>query len=94
MPQDIFSFVGQPLHVGTAARTGVTVTAGLNSILIKYSTGGSLEIGGVSLTAGNGYLFTVGEVLSFDIRGTFYMIATGSTATCFLLKGQSEGIPL
>jgi len=88
---DIFSFVGKKLFIPPATVSSIAVVAGLNSIIIKFAAGSSLEFGGATLANGNGYLMTLGEVLAFDTRGTFYLAATGATATAYLISGKTDG---
>lgn len=70
--------------------------------VIKYFTGGSLEIIGappgttyagatVTALAGTGYLFGTAEAMNIDGAGRYYLIATGATAQCYLLRGLSQG---
>lgn len=65
---------------------------------IKYVGGGSLEIIGrggqgatVVPTAGTGYLMSGGEAFNFDGAASYYLVATGATATLYFLKGLSQG---
>lgn len=71
--------------------TSFPVSAGLMSVVLKYSTGGSLEFGGATFAAGTGYLFDAGEVLSFDNRATYWLRAVGATATFYFIRGVSSG---
>lgn len=87
-----FGFASSVVMVGLSAIQGITTTSGLISIILKYGSGGSLEFGGTGLSWGNGYLMSQNEALSFDVRGNFYLCATGSTVTAYLTKGLSEGI--
>lgn len=89
--ENSYGLRGQPLYVGLSSIVGVTVIAGQNFALLKYSSGGSLEIGGVSLSWGLGYLFNTGEALSLNSYGTVYLAATGATVTTMLLRGLSSG---
>lgn len=88
---DIYGVIGKRLHIGVSAIIGITIVPGQNSQLIKYFTGGSLEIGGATLTWGIGYLFGGNEAVALDVRGTYYLCATGATATVMLLGGKSMG---
>lgn len=89
---DIFNFIGAKYYVPTASALGFTVIAGMNSVVIKFGAGSSLSFGGETLSTGNGYLMTLGEVLCFDTRGTFYLQATGSTATVYIITGKADGV--
>lgn len=68
------------------------------SVLVKYFSGGTLEIhqallgttmAGASLNAlqGTGYIFGTSEAVSVDGPARFYLMATGSTAVAKLLRG-------
>lgn len=89
---DIHSVQSEALSVGMSALTGITSIPGMLATLIKYGSGGSLEIGGSDLTRGNAYLFTVGEALTLDSSGQIYLLATGATVTAYILRGKSAGI--
>lgn len=58
---------------------------------VKWYTGGSLEIGGATLTWGQGWLIQSGEVVNWNNAGSFYLAASGATATCMILEGFSPG---
>ena len=88
---DVESLVGTRLTIGLSTIVGITVLPGQNAVIVKYFSGGSLEIGGSSLTWGAGYLLDTKEVVNVQSSGTFYLAATGSTVTCMLLKGRSSG---
>lgn len=89
---DIHSHVGERHVIGLSQIVGVTVLPGQVSTLFKYFSGGSLEIGGASLTWGSGYLMAVGEALSIDNAATFYLAATGATTIAYSLRGRSAGL--
>lgn len=70
------------------------------STLVKYFTGGTLEmhsanpltgstLSGPSLAPliGTGYIFGTAEALTFDGPTRFYLMATGATATAMLIRG-------
>lgn len=88
---DVYALVGTPLYVGLSAIIGVTIQSGYCATVVKYASGGSLEIGGSSMSWGTGYLFGVNEAVSINMRGTFFLAATGATATVYLLTGLSQG---
>lgn len=90
---DIFSLVGQKHTIGLSSIVGISVIPGVVSVLVQYGTGGSLEIGGATLTWGQGFLFKVDQGISLDNAGTFYLAATGATVTAYTLRGRSAGIP-
>lgn len=89
---DVHSGLGQRFIIGLSTIIGVTVVAGQVGTIFKYFSGGTLEIGGATLTWGNGYVFAVGEAICMDNAGTFYFAATGSTVTMMSLRGRSAGI--
>lgn len=88
---DLQSLVGAQIIIGTSAIVGVTVTPGQLGGILKYSSGGTLWVGGASLTWGNGYLVTTNEALSLDVVGTYYLAAAGATVVAYSLRGRSGG---
>jgi hypothetical protein len=86
---DVFNFRGEKVTVGLSQILGVTGIAGQNSAILKYYSGGSLEIGGPSLTWAGGYLVSTSEVLSLNSYATFYLVASGATVVTYLLRGLS-----
>lgn len=88
---DVNSLVGLKVLLGPSQIFGVTVVPGLNSTTVKYFSGGSLEIGGASLTWGAGYLLGTNEIVNIPSNGNFYLAVTGATVTCYILKGRSNG---
>lgn len=89
----IYGFTSAQLVLGTSGiAVGVTIGAGAISALIKWQQGGSLLIGGIGLTNGNGYLMGTTEAIAADVRGTYYLLAVGATTTVNILIGISEGV--
>ena len=109
---DINGLVGVKQIVPPGATLAVLIAPqnGETGQLIKYFTGGSLEIvqapvshsGGetIGLTwtgpslvnlLGTGYLMGAGEVVSVSGPARYYLMATGATVTCYLLKGLTAG---
>lgn len=88
---DIFNFRGEKVVIGASQILGVTLLAGQKWGTLKYASGGSLEIGGPSLTFGQGYLVSASEALSFPMTNTFYLAASGATVVSFLLRGLTNG---
>lgn len=89
---DVHSGLGQRFAIGLSQIVGVTVTSGQCAAIYKYFSGGTLEIGGATLTWGNGYVFSPGEAIAMDSAGTFYFAATGATVVLMVLRGRSAGI--
>ena len=83
--------LGQAVNVGLSAVLGVTVVSGQLGCIFKFVTGGSLVLGGATLTWTNGYLVSPGEALNMNVSSTFYLAASGATAQCFILKSLSQG---
>lgn len=84
---EIFDLNAVRLTVGLSTIVGVTVLATQTAIAVKYFSGGSCEIGGASLTWGQGWLLQ--ETVCMSGRGTFYLAAQGSPAVVMILKGLS-----
>lgn len=64
--------------------TGFTAQPGQIGVVCRYVAGGSIEIGGASLAAGNGFLLATSPAATLPytmITGDLYAIATGATAT-------------
>lgn len=106
---DIHAFGVTKIIVPPGATLAVYVsqTAGEVASVLKYLTGGSMEIqpapldssgmgttwAGASLVPliGNGYLMGTSEALSISGPARYYIMATGATVTCNLLRGKSSG---
>ena len=88
---ELFGFEGKRIEIGLSSIIGVTVVAGQAAAILKYFSGGSLEIGGLSLTWGQGYIMDTKEVVSFQTSGTFFLAATGATVTCMMFRGKTSG---
>lgn len=91
--EDVDNIVSSKLTIGLSTIVGITGVAGDNSITFKYFSGGSLEIGGASLTWGSGYLLGTNEIVNIPVGGigAFYLAATGSTVIAYMLKGRTPG---
>jgi hypothetical protein len=96
---EIFSIIPERFTVGLSSIVGVTAFGGQNSVMLRYISGGSLEIGGTYAAAsgattpftwGKGYLVSSNEI-AFNQMGTFYMAATGSTTVVHVLRFQAPG---
>lgn len=81
---------------GATNYTGFTALPGQMGIYVKYVAGASIEIGGMSLIAGNGYLLSINAAaipVYLPITGTFTAIVTGTTTGTFhVTRCFSEGI--
>lgn len=92
---DVKGITAQRVIVGVSQILGVTVVAGQISSTIGYLSGGSLEVGGASLTWGKGWLMgstTTPQGLLPDLSaGTYYLAATGATVTCQIITKLSAG---
>lgn len=84
---EIFDLNAVRINVGLSSIIGITIIANQAAIAVKYFSGGSCEIGGASLTWGQGWLLQ--ETVCMAGRGTFYLAAAGSTAVVMVLKGLS-----
>lgn len=93
MSQNITSLIGQVVTIGGSSIVGITVMPGEISLFVQYLSGGTIWVGGSTLSIGTGYLWDVSNIkaLSFeDFSGTVYMIA-GVTAQISVLYGRSPG---
>lgn len=88
---DISTPIGQIFAVGLSSIIQIDPSPGQNSIVIKGVTFSSLEIGGATLSWGIGYPFSIGEALSFNGMGAFYLAASGQTALVAIFRGRSTG---
>lgn len=60
------------------------------NIIVKYGSGGSLEMFGSSpVVLGAGYLFSTTESLTLGGPASFWLAATGSTVTAFIIQGKT-----
>jgi hypothetical protein len=88
---DIEKLQGGRLEVGLSSIISLDVSAAQNAVLLRYLSGGSLEIGGASLTWGQGFLMDSSLPLSANSSGNIYFAATGATVTISFLKGHTPG---
>ena len=97
---EVSLFVSEKFTIGLSTIVGVTAIAGQNATVLKYTSGGSLEIGGahsmvngatVAFSWGNGYLMGSSEILNVNMSGIFYLAATGATVICHLIRGKTQG---
>jgi hypothetical protein len=90
------------IPVGATAALCIGSTGGQMANILKYFSGGSLEIincpPGATLTGaqliaaqGTGYLFGSNEAVSWDGPARFYLMATGATVIAYGLGGLSAG---
>lgn len=90
--------------VGTGATLAFLVNpiAGEVSSILKYFSGGSLEIvpaplgttalgGSLVALEGTGYLMGTSEALNIAGPARYYLIAKGATTLAYLLRGRSAG---
>ncbi len=93
---DIF-FIGTQnfaVPTGGTLQVGVTGGVGVNSMLFKHMSGGTLWIRGWTGQAfASGYNTTIGEVVSFGGPSQFWLEAQGATAVCCIIRGKTAGIP-
>ena len=83
--------LAQRVNIGLSSIIGVTVSAGQLGCIFQFISGGSLEIGGATLTWGNGFIVAPGSALNLNQSSTFYLAASGATAVCQVLKSLSQG---
>lgn len=82
MVGDIYGVQGLRVAVGLSTIVSVPGIVYQCAMLIKNMGGGTLEIGGATLTWGNGYRMGDKEAIGWDSRATFYLASSG--ATCVL----------
>lgn len=100
----VYGLVTQRLAIPPGATQAVLMVPepGQNSLLLKYFSGGTLEIigvtAGVTLTAaqlvtasGTGYLIGTSEILSLDGPARFYLSSLGATSVLHVITGRSAG---
>lgn len=101
----IFGLDTVPFIIPPGATLAVLITGseGQAAQLLKYGSGGSLQIMGVTLgvtmsaaqlvSAGNsgGYLFGTSEAVSVDGAARYYLMATGATTTVYQIRGLTAG---
>ena len=104
---DIFGLAGGRLHipVGATLATLMEPIAGQISWVVKYLSGGTLEIlgatlptagstlsaGDLSTLSGTGYLMGTSEALSIDGPARFYLSSTSATTVITVLRGKTSG---
>jgi len=88
---DVYTPFASRITVGLSSILQITPIAGQNCLVLKGISISTLEIGGASLTWGQGYPLSSGEALSWNGSGSFYLAASGATATVALFRGRSQG---
>lgn len=83
---DVFALQPVVIVVGTSDLVGISGGALCVSQLVKYGSGGSLQVHGHSTFADGGYLMGTGEALTIGGPSTFYLKATGVTTTAYYLR--------
>lgn len=61
------------------------------SAILVYPNGVTANPGVTNTAAGIGYLLGTGESLSWDGAARYWLVATGATATVYLLRGLAQG---
>lgn len=89
------SIKSETLSITTGSVFGLTGIPGQLGINVRYISGGSLEIGGASLSAGNGFLLPNSNIPHFyvPITGTLYFVSTTATGVATIERIISEGNP-
>lgn len=102
---NIFGVIAEQLVIPPGATLAVLMTgnAGQCSEVLKYYSGGTLQILGVTVgttltaaqlvSAGNsgGYIFGTSEALTVDGAARYYLMATGATCVVMHLRGLTAG---
>jgi len=95
-PDDVFFVETQNFSVPTGGtlQVGITGGVGVNNILFKHISGGTLWIRGWTGQAfGTGYLTSYGEAVSLGGPTEYWIEAQGATASVCLIRGKTAGIP-
>jgi hypothetical protein len=82
--------------IPTGSVAGISGVPGQIAVVIRYLSGGSLEIGGASLSAGTGMIIGNNAAvppLVLQCSGNIYAIATSATAIITGFKVVSTGNP-
>lgn len=91
---DVFGSWSKRYAVGLSAALPIAPISGQNAVSIKLISGGTLEVGGSSAVGqswGDMYFVSAGEILSFNMSGTFYLWASAATCTVAIIRGRSAG---
>lgn len=92
MPGEISSqlkyFSGGSLEILNANPN--TPTGGASAITV-YPNGITAAPGFTATAAGIGYMMATTEVIGFDGAARYWLVATGATATAYLIKGLAAG---
>ncbi len=83
---DVFGLQPAVLVIGPSALVGVSGGALCVTQLVKYGSGGSLQVQGISTFADTGYLMGVGEALTIGGPSSFYLKCTGATVTAYYIR--------
>jgi hypothetical protein len=95
---DVLSLYPQTLVIGSGVTAQITRMPGQHSAVLKWGSGGTLWIIGVttmaqgsSFMSNRQYLVGVSESVNINCRANLYLMATGATVTCYVLRGLSSG---
>jgi hypothetical protein len=90
----IFNIQSGRLAVGLSGIFGLSLVPGQQQVIVSYVSGSSLcEIGGASLTWGQGYIIPLiaNSPLVINTTGTVYFATAGATTVIQYIKGVSAG---
>lgn len=76
--------------IGLSSIVGLTLIPGQMSVYIRRISGGTIEIGGASLTWGAGYALQTAAESVFPITNTMYVAVTGSTGVISVTRQLSS----
>ena len=93
-PRGVFP---ETIVLGTGVTALINPIQGQNGLVLKYGSGGTLWIKGVSTTVTYGTTYATAvqyplgttEALSLNLSGSIYLQATGATTTAYLLRTRS-----
>jgi len=89
---DLLSMHSGRVAVGLSGIVGITVVPGQMAFTIKNMGGGTLFIGGATLSVdgSNGYPMGLSEVLTLDLRATSFFTSVGATTIISFIRGLAQ----
>lgn len=91
---DVFGSWSKQYTLATNTILELPAISGQVAVTIKLLTGGTLEIGGPTMTGqtfGTLYPLSSSEVFNMDLAGSLYLYASGATCVVAIARGRSDG---